>query len=175
MSISLYQASVPGYLQALRATAGFMQRGLEHAGEHDIDPGEFVQARIHADMRPFRFQIRSVVHHSLGAIDGIRSGVFAPPAMESDDDYAALQRQVEEAVAALEAVEAAEVDRCIGSEVVFQLGERRLPFLAEDFLFSFSLPNFHFHVTTAYGILRMRGVPLGKRDYLGRLRLHRPD
>ena len=175
MSISLYEASVPGYLQALRATAGFMQRGLEHAAGHEVDPGEIVQARIHPDMRPFQFQIRSVVHHSRGAIDGIRSGVFAPPAMESDADYAALQQQVDEAVAALEAVEAADLDRCLGREVVFQLGERRLPFRAEDFLFSFSLPNFHFHVTTAYDILRMRGVPLGKRDYLGRLRLQRTD
>ena len=174
MSVSLYEASVPGYLQALRATAGFMQRGLEHAGEHDIDPGELVEARIHPDMRPFRFQVRSVVHHSLGAIQGIRSGVFSPPAMESDQDYAALQRQVEDATTTLEAIDAADVDGCIGSEVVFLIGDRRLPFRAEDFLFSFSLPNFFFHVTTAYDILRMRGVPLGKRDYLGRLRYRRP-
>jgi hypothetical protein len=55
--------------------------------------------------------------------------------------------------------------------MVFQLGERRLPFLVEDFLLSFSMPNFYFHTATAYDLLRLRGMPLGKRDYLGRLRL----
>ena len=64
-----------------------------------------------------------------------------------------------------------DVNALEGKDVVFQLGERRVPFVAEDFLLSFSVPNFHFHATTAYDLLRQRGMPLGKRDYLGRLRL----
>ena len=174
MSISLYQASIPTYLQVLRATAGFMQRGLEHARENGIDPGDIVAARIHPDMRPFRFQIRSVVHHSLGAIRGIQAGEFTPPVMQTEHDYAALQGLVDAAISGLQDMGADEVDGCAGTQVIFAIGHRRLSFRAEDFLFSFSQPNFHFHVTTAYDILRMRGVPLGKRDYLGRLPYLRP-
>jgi len=59
----------------------------------------------------------------------------------------------------------------IGKDVIFALGDRKLPFTAEDFLMSFSLPNFYFHATTAYDILRTNGVPLGKRDFMGRLKL----
>ena len=71
----------------------------------------------------------------------------------------------------LDALRRDEVDALMGKDMVFQLGERRLPFVAEDFLLSFSVPNFYFHATTAYDLLRHRGMPLGKRDYLGRLRL----
>jgi uncharacterized protein len=173
MRISLYEASVPVYLQLLRATAGCMQKGLEHAREHGYDPQKSVLARIHPDMRPFRYQIRSAVHHSLGAIEAIRAGLFSPPPSETDEDHAGLQQCVDQAIAALERIEPDEVDARSGCEVLFAFGDRRLPFRAEDFLFSFSLPNFHFHVTTAYDILRMLGVPVGKRDYLGRMRFLR--
>lgn len=175
MGISLYAASVPGYLQVLRASARTMQKGREHAGEHGIDTGDIVTARIHPDMLPFRFQIRSVVHHSLGAIEGMRAGEFKPPVMRTELDYAALQAHLDEAIARLEALDPADVEAFLGKEVVFAIGDRRLPFRAEDFLFSFSLPNFHFHAATAYDILRMRGVPLGKRDYLGRLNYRHGD
>ena len=66
------------------------------------------------------------------------------------------------------------MDRALaGRDVAFQFGERKLPFTAEEFLMSFSLPNFFFHATTAYDILRHKGVPLGKRDFMGRLRIKR--
>ena len=65
------------------------------------------------------------------------------------------------------------VNQLVGRDMVFKLGERQLPFKAEDFLMSFSMPNFYFHSTTAYDLLRMVGVPVGKMDYLGKLRLKR--
>ncbi len=65
----------------------------------------------------------------------------------------------------------ADVNALEGKDVVFQVRDMKLPFKAEGFLLSFSLPNFHFHATTAYDILRSKGVPLGKRDYMGKLRL----
>ena len=79
--------------------------------------------------------------------------------------------QQKEAEAALLAVTREEVEGFMGKEVWFRAGERQLPFTAEDFLMSFSLPNFYFHAATAYDILRWKGVPLGKRDYIGRLRM----
>ena len=76
-----------------------------------------------------------------------------------------------DAIVSLKALDPAEVNGFEGQDMAFVMGERRMPFTAEGFLMSFSLPNLHFHATTAYDILRMQGVPLGKRDYLGGLRL----
>ena len=78
---------------------------------------------------------------------------------------------VTEARDALSAMTPDAVNALIGRDVMFQAGERKLPFTAEGFLMSFSLPNFYFHATTAYDILRHKGVPLGKRDFMGRMRM----
>jgi hypothetical protein len=78
---------------------------------------------------------------------------------------------IAEARAALQQLKPAEVNAMEGRDVVFQFRDYKMPFAAEGFLLSFSLPNLHFHATTAYDILRMKGVPLGKRDYMGPLRL----
>ena len=86
-------------------------------------------------------------------------------------DYDALQNLVIEARAELESLTPEEVNALAGGDVIFNLGEHRLPFVSEDFLMTFSLPNFYFHATTAYDILRMKGVPLGKRDFIGRMNM----
>ena len=122
-------------------------------------------------MLPFRFQITSVAHHSLGAVRGAQQGSFAPPGQLPPLDYAGLQKTVADARAALQQLTPAEVNALEGKDVIFQVRDMKLPFTAEGFLLSFSLPNFHFHATTAYDILRSKGVPLGKRDYMGKLRL----
>ncbi len=108
----------------------------------------------------------------MGAIEGAKRGVFAP-SVPSALDYAGLQNAVAEARAKLQSYTPDEINALDGGEVVFELRDLRLPFTAQDFLLSFSVPNFHFHAATAYDILRMKGAPLGKRDYLGQLRLKR--
>ncbi|TCO78524.1 DUF1993 domain-containing protein [Chromatocurvus halotolerans] len=172
MGISLYDVSVASFQQTLGAVAGILKKGESHCSEHGIDLQELVESRLHADMLPLRFQIQSVVHHSRGAIEGARAGKFMPPS-GPDHDYAGLQQLVADACSELDAVGREDVDSLEGRDVIFQIGDFRLDFLAEDFLMTFSLPNMHFHATTAYDILRMRGVPLGKRDYLGRMRIKR--
>jgi hypothetical protein len=122
-------------------------------------------------MLPFRYQVISTISHSLGAIDGVRAGVFSPPTSMQELSYADLQKAVADARTALEAVSAEEVNGFQGKDVMFALGERKLPFTAENFLLSFSLPNFYFHASMAYGILRSKGAPLGKRDFMGRMRM----
>jgi uncharacterized protein len=170
MAITLYDATVTSFLQTLGGVSGFMDRGLKHCTEKGVDPAEIVGTRLFADMLPFGYQIHALVGHSLGAIEGAKQGIFKPP-MKSDGDYAALQKLVADARQSLEQVKPEEVNALEGRDVIFQLGETRLPFTAEGFLLSFSLPNFHFHATTAYDILRMKGVSLGKRHYLGQLRM----
>ena len=171
MAISLYDLSVPSFLQTLGATAGFMERGLAHCTAMNIDPQEIIETRLYADMLPFRSQVALVAHHSLGAIEGAKNGVFSPPASMPGLDYQGLQKLLADTREALQKLTPAEVNALEGRDVVFQMRDLKLPFVAEGFLASFSLPNFYFHATTAYDILRTKGVPLGKRDFLGKLRM----
>jgi len=171
MAISLYDLTVLSYLQTLGGVAGFLDRGLAHCMDNGLDPEEIVETRLFPDMLPFRFQVQSVTHHSRGAIEGVKAGVFSPPPQIPPIGYADLQKMVAEARATLEALTPDEVNALEGRDMAFALGEHKLPFVAENFLMSFSLPNFYFHATTAYDILRMKGVPLGKRDYMGKMRM----
>ena len=171
MKLSLYEASVPGYLQTLTAVSGFLDKGLAHCRENGIDPEAMVETRLYPDMLPLRFQIHSVVHHSLGTIEAMESGVFRPPSDLPQHDYAGLQALVVQTREALQKFKPDAINAREGAEIIFEFRKNRLPFTAEGFLLSFSLPNFYFHATTAYDILRSKGVPLGKRDYLGALRM----
>jgi hypothetical protein len=170
MALSLYDVSVVSFQQVLAGVAGFLEKGRAHCVAHGIDLNEIVEARIHPDMFPFRFQVASVAHHSLGALKGVEAGVFGPPNVP-ELDYAGLQGLIADAQAGLQAYTRQKVEGLEGRDVEFRLGPNRLPFVAENFLMSFSLPNLHFHATTAYDILRMKGVPLGKRDYLVQVRI----
>ena len=171
MAISLYDVSVTSFLQVLGGVSGFLDRGLTHCQENAVDPESLVATRLNETMLPFRFQVISVAHHSLGAIEGVRAGVFRPPTQIEPLDYAGLQALVAEARDGLKALTPDAVNALEGRDMAFEMGDLRMPFTAEGFLMSFSLPNLHFHATTAYDILRSQGVRLGKRDYLGSLRL----
>ena len=171
MTIRLYDLSVTNYLQTLGGVLGFLEKGLAHFTANGVDLDEIVETRLFPDMLPFRFQLRSVAHHSLGAIDGVKKGLFQPPPQAPAYDYPGLQQLVADAREALQKMTPAEVNALEGRDVVFQLRDFKMPFTAEGFLLSFSLPNFYFHATTAYDILRMKGVPIGKRDYIGQMRL----
>jgi uncharacterized protein len=171
MAFSLYDATVANYLQILGAVGGFLEKSLMHFQEKRIDPTEIVQSRLTHDMQPLRFQIVSVAHHSRGAMEAAKSGVFTPPSAKLDLDYAALQALVTEARDELSVLRPEAVNALLGRDVTFRVGDRALPFTAEGFLMSFSLPNFFFHATTAYDILRHKGAPLGKRDFMGKLKL----
>ena len=171
MAFSLYDATVANYLQTLGAVGGFLERGLKHLQDNNIDPNEVVDVRLFPDMLPFWFQISSVAHHSADAIAACKQGVFSPGGAQPPLSYADLQKLIADARAALQAVTPEEINALEGRDMFFQFGERKMPFTVEGFLMSFSMPNLHFHATTGYDILRTKGVPLGKRDYMGPLRL----
>jgi hypothetical protein len=171
LTTSLYDLSVGCYLQTIGGVAGFLKRGLTHFEATGVDPDKAVGVRLFEDMAPLSFQIVSVAHHSLGAVQGVERGEFSPPTREQPSDYAGLQKLVADAEAALIELDPEHINAFAGKHVVFKAGEHRLTFTAENFILSFSLPNFHFHASTAYDILRTQGVPLGKRNYLGKLRV----
>jgi len=100
----------------------------------------------------------------------VKTGVFDPPALIGPVPFADLQAMIGKAETALKAFTPDEVNSWAGKDLDLQIGPRRLAFTSETLILSFSLPNFYFHAVTAYDFLRTRGVPLGKRDYEGRLR-----
>jgi hypothetical protein len=171
MAISIYDLSVGSYVQTLGGISAVLQKGIDYAAENELDLERVVETRLHSDMLPFRFQIISVFHHSLGAINGMREGVFTPPPSMPDLNYAGLKALVEEATTELQAVSSEEINSLEGKTVTFKMGKLEIPFTAENFLMSFSLPNFYFHATTTYDILRAAGVPLGKMDFIGQMRV----
>ncbi len=166
MAITLYDASAGLFIQTLGAVDGFLRFSLKHFEEKGIDPAEIIETRLFSDMLPFRYQVQAAIGHSVGAIEGAKVGEFKPP-YGGPADYAVLQKEVADALAKLKSYTSAEINALEGKDVVFNLGDRKLPFTGENYLLTFSLPNFHFHCTTAYDILRQKGVPLGKRNYVG--------
>lgn len=170
MALSLHAATVPGWLQILASLARLIDKAEQYCAEQGVDPDTLVQARLADDMLPFAYQVKSASVHSIGAIEGVRAGSFSPDMAPPPASFAALREQIAATIAALEALDPAELESFIGRDMRFVFGANVLEFFAEDFLLSFSQPNFYFHATTAYDILRARGVALGKRDFLGRVR-----
>ena len=171
MAFSLYDATVPSYLQILGAVAGLLNKAEVYCSDKGMASDDIVQARLAEDMLPFAYQIKSTVVHSLGAINGVRSGVFSPDTTTPPKDFAALKGRIAETLAALEVIDPTEIDAFVGRDMRFSFGDRHINYTAENFLLSFSQPNFYFHAATVYDILRWKGIPLGKRDFLGGTRV----
>ena len=171
MSISFYDTSVGSYQQVLGSVAAILDKGAAFAAENKIGLSEIVATKLRDDMMPFHFQIVSVCHHSWGALQGMRDGRFLPPSFELDKDYQGLQSLVGEAQEGVASISESEVNELAEKSMVFAIGDREMPFTNANFLLSFSLPNFYFHATTTYDILRMLGAPLGKMDFLGRMKM----
>lgn len=171
MTIGLYAATVPAWLQQLGAVSHLIDKAEAWCAENGTTPAALIDTRLIADMAPFGYQVKSCVGHSVDALAGVRAGVFSPDMGGWPQDFAGLKAKITTAIETLKAVDAAEIDGFVGRDMAFVMGEMRMDFTAEDFLLSFSMPNFYFHAATAYGVLRAQGIALGKRDYLGRPRL----
>lgn len=171
MQLSFYDASVSCYLQILNSTASILKKGRNHAAEHDVHLGTIVEYRLHETMLPFSFQVISVWHHSLNAVKGMREGVFSPPPAKPDIDYDGLCQLIDEAIEGLNTETPESMEALSGQPMMFKMGELEIPFTTDHFLATFSKPNVYFHATTTYSILRAMGTPLGKRDYLGQMKV----
>jgi uncharacterized protein len=181
---TLYDLSVPTFLQTARAVRGFLDRATRHCAETGADLEDVVKARLFPDMAPFHFQIEALTHHAVWGMEAAKTGVFAPPPLVGAMPFTDLRAMVGHAVTALESFTPDEVNSWSGKNLDIEIfqpldednattsrwGPRTMAFTPDTFLLSYSLPNFFFHAVTAYNILRMRGVPLGKYHYQGQLR-----
>jgi uncharacterized protein len=170
MPLSLYEATIPTFQQILGSVAKLLDKAEAFCAEQSLNHDVIIQAKLAEDMLPFTYQVKSCAEHSLGAIEGVRKGVFSPSMEAPPGDFASLHTRIANARAALDGLSRDEVESFIGQDMQFAMGSYKVDFTAENFLLSFSLPNFYFHATTAYDILRHKGVKIGKTDFLGAMR-----
>ena len=171
MALSLYDITVPTFQQMLGALSGVLEKGEAHAAEKGMAVDEWAGARLFSDMAPLSFQVKQTAAHSAGALAAVQKGVFTPHIAPPPETFVELKQTVAEALEAIGRCKPADINALEGRDMRFEFRDRVLPFTAENFLMSFSMPNFYFHATTAYDIFRHNGVPLGKRDFMGSLRL----
>lgn len=174
MSYSLFELLAPNFQQTIAAAKGVLEKSAAWAAENGVDAADLAQARLREDMQPLGFQVHSITHHSLNALKGVEAGAFSPPSGAMPETLPAMSAALDDTLKQLGEWDAARINALAAKDMKFKLGDREIPFVGFDFLMSFSLPNFYFHATTAYDILRHKGVPLSKRDYLGQLRIKQP-
>lgn len=175
MAISLYQATVPQFVQMLSATADFLDKAEGWAKEAGLTEEEVLGSALAPDMWPLAKQFQIAANNTASAIAALLSGTFSPDLDPAPRDFASLRTLLEKALTVLKAVDPASVDAAQDNMVAIEVrGNVWMRFKGDDFLLSFAQPNFYFHITAAYSILRHLGMPLGKRDYLGMVRAQQP-
>jgi len=167
--ISLYDLTVVSYARVLDATIGFLKKSEAHFKANDQDLNDIVSMQLAPDMFAFPFQINSVQHHSLHAAQAILSGEFGPPEPLPELDFNGLVEVLEKARKDLDSITADEINARSGKPVIFKMGSMEIPFTAENFALAFSIPNLYFHAATTYDILRIKGAPIGKMDFMGKM------
>lgn len=165
MSFSLYDVSVPVFSQYLAGLSGVLAKAEAHCAAAGETEGDWMGAKLYDDMLPFTFQVMQSIAHSAGAVATLRGQTY--PRAEGLESFAACKAAVDAAISALEAVKPADLAGDVDRNVTLQSPRGAMEFTARNYLFTFAYGNFFFHVTTAYDILRSRGVAIGKRDFLG--------
>lgn len=168
MSLSLYDVSVPVFLRAFGNLSEILKTGRAFADEKGMPHAELLEARLFPDMAPFTAQIQRA--SDTAKFTAMRVGQVENVAMEDNEtSFDDLQARIAATVAFLKAVPAHSMDGREEADVVLKTGQGAMTFTARDYVLGFAIPNFYFHVTTAYALLRHKGVPLGKMDYIGRI------
>jgi len=167
MTISMHKASAPVFLRMLTNLDQLLVKAEENAKARGFDPNLLVTQRLAPDMRPLSSQIQLASDSAKGAMARLSGGT--PPAMpDTETTLEHLRARIAATIDYVKSVPAAAVDGSEERDVVLKTPSGDIPFKGLAFLTGFALPNFLFHVTTAYAILRHSGVPLGKLDFLGR-------
>ena len=160
----MYQASTPRFANILRNLSAILEKAEAHCTAKKIDPSALTTYRFFPDMFPFTRQVQIACDSAKGAVARL-AGVDIPKHEDTEQTFADLKARIAKTIDFLESVPASKVDGSEDKEIVLQMrsGERR--FKGMQYLLGHAYPNFYFHVTTAYNILRHNGVPLGKADF----------
>lgn len=166
MTISMYQASVPVFLTMLKGLSHVLSKGEAHAAGKGIDPQTLIEARLAPDMFPLARQVQIATDHAKGASSRL-AGREAPKFEDSETTFAQLQARIEKTCDLLKGFAPADIDGSEDRAIVIPLRSGERSFTGMQYLLHFATPNFYFHVTTAYDILRHEGVEIGKMDFFG--------
>ena len=166
MQLSMYQASAPVFGQGLRALLGVLKKAEAHALARGIEPAALLQARLYPDMLPFTRQIHLCTDFAKGVVARL-AGVEPPTFEDVETTFPELIARVEKTLAAVNGFTAAQVDGSEDREITLMRRGEASVVKGRAYLLEQAMPNFYFHLTTAFAILRHNGVEIGKKDYLG--------
>ena len=166
MSSMLYQATVPVFERALGALEAILVKASAYAAERKIDPAVLLAARLRADMLPLVRQTLIACDHAKFMAARL-ARVEAPKFDDTETTFEEIGARIRKTLEFVRGVSPEAIEAGATREVVFPLGPTRMKMKGADYVFHFAMPNFYFHLTTAYDILRFNGVEIGKRDFLG--------
>ena len=166
MTVSMYKVSAPIFLQFLGGLSGVLDKAQAHIEAKKLDESFIMGMRIYPDMHNFTRQVRASCDHAVNACARI-AGVELPAFENNEATIADLKKRIEKAVAFVSSIKAQQIDGTEDKQIVVKFGSGERSFTGQTMLINFSLPNFYFHTTTAYAILRHCGVDVGKRDFMG--------
>lgn len=168
MSLSLHDVSIPPLSLGLTNLSAILDKAAAHAESKKIDAKVLPDARLIADMFPLKRQVQIACDTAKGAAARL-AGVEIPKHEDTESTIAELKERIAKTLAFIASVKAEQVNAGEGREIVLQFPRQTLKFSGRDYLMKFVFPNFYFHLTTAYAILRKNGVEVGKNDFLGQI------
>jgi hypothetical protein len=166
MPLSLYQASVLAFQKTLAAESAILDKAASHAEAKKIDPSVLLQARLYPDMFPFAKQVQLTSDFAKGACARL-AGVEVPSYSDTEATFDELKARLAKTVTFISSLKREQFDGAEERQISLKVGGQPMSFIGQDYLIHFALPNFYFHATTAYAILRHNGLDLGKRDFMG--------
>ncbi len=167
MALSMYHASIPVLMRMLGNLSAILHKAEAYASERKIEPSVLLNARLAPDMLPLVSQVQIATDNAKGCAARL-AGLEVPSYADTESSFAELQARLDKTLAFISGIEAAQLDGSETRAVTLKFPSMELHFNGQDYLLGFVLPNFYFHVTTAYAILRHNGLDIGKMDYLGR-------
>jgi hypothetical protein len=166
MTISMYQASVPRFVNILGNLSKILDKAQAHVDAKKLDAATLTTYRLFPDMLPMTSQVQIACDTAKGVVARL-AGVEIPVHEDSEKTLADLKARIAKAIAFMQTITPAQIDGTEDKEIVIMRGDKETRYKGMQFLLGNAVPNFYFHVTTAYDILRHNGVEIGKRDYLG--------
>ena len=166
MSISMYQASAPRFANMLNNLSALLDKAQAHCEAKKIDPTVLTAWRLAPDMFPLSRQVQIACDTAKGAVARL-AGAEIPKHEDTEKTFAELKERIAKTVAFIKGFKAAQIDGSEEKDILLKLQGRDVTFKGMQYLLGFAYPNFYFHVTTSYDILRHNGVEIGKRDFIG--------
>ena len=166
MSLTMYQASIPAFVRMLGNLSAILDKAAAHAEAKKIAPAIFINARLAPDMFPLSRQVQIATDIVKGCAARL-AGIEVPSYEDNEATFEELQARVAKTIAFLQSISAEQIDGSEERDITVKFGSREFNFLGQAYLVDFVIPNFHFHLTSTYAILRHNGVDIGKMDYIG--------